>query len=178
MAIQSLTRDELRAVLEQAWAHRKRDWLMFLVAYSHALRVSEVIAITPDDVRDGFLSVRRLKGSLATVQPLIEDEDGLFSEKEALIEYASQTRRNQRLFPFTRQHVGRLFRRYAESAGIPNHKRHTHVLKHTLCSQAVHKAGVENVRQYAGHKSLSSTGAYLRVTDEVASLKVRKALRD
>jgi integrase len=178
MAIQSLTRDELRRVLEQAWAHRKRDWLMFLVAFNHGLRASEVIAITRDDVRDGFLDVQRLKGSQRTVQPLIEDADGLFSERDALIEYANAYTGNQPLFGMTRQHFARLFKRYATWAGIPAHKCHPHVLKHTIAMQVIHSAGIEHTRQYLGHKSLNSTGEYLKVTDEQASNAVRNALRD
>jgi site-specific recombinase XerD len=35
--------------------------------------------------------------------------------------------------------------------------------------QTIKSAGIENVRQYLGHKNISSTGAYLKVSDEVAS---------
>jgi integrase/recombinase XerD len=175
--IQSLTREEIRSLFEQAWAHKRRDWLMLLVGYSHALRASEVVALTPDNIHDGFLTVQRLKGSDKTTQPLLENADGLFSEKEALIEYAQQLQRNQRLFPITRQHFWRLMQRYAEWAGLPEHKRHPHCLKHSLCSQVIHSAGIEHVRQYAGHKSLSSTGAYLKVTDEQAADAIHKALK-
>jgi integrase len=39
----------------------------------------------------------------------------------------------------------------------------------------IHDAGIENVRQWLGHKSIASTGAYLRVTDEAASRAIGKA---
>lgn len=42
--------------------------------------------------------------------------------------------------------------------------------------QTIHSAGIENVRQYLGHKSMSSTGEYLKVTDEAASAAIREAL--
>lgn len=177
MAIQSLTKEQVRAILEQAWAYRKRDWLMFLVAYLHAMRCSEVVTLKADNVRDGFISIQRLKGSNATVQPLLSNDDGLFSEREALIDYARACYRNQFLFPITRQHFGRLFKEYARQAGIPAHLSHPHVLRHSLAMHVIKNAGVEHTRQYLGHKSLSSTGEYLKVTDEQASDEVRKALK-
>lgn len=177
MAIQSLNQDELRAVLEQAWAHRKRDWLMILTAWAHGLRASEVVAIQRDDISDGFISVQRLKGSRHTVQPLYASPDTLFDEATFLIEYVRPLHGNQRAFPITAKHFWRLFRRYAEYAGIPEHKRHPHVLKHTMAMQLVSIVPINVVQQYLGHKSLNSTGAYLKVTDEQACEQVRKALK-
>jgi integrase/recombinase XerD len=83
----------------------------------------------------------------------------------------------QKLFPVTRQHFWRLVQRYARQAGIPERKRHPHVLKHTIGMQAIHSAGIENVRQYLGHKSMASTGAYLKVSDAEASAAVSAALK-
>jgi integrase len=177
LAIQSLDRDELLALLAAAKRHRERDWLMILVAFWHGLRASEVVAITGDDVRDGHLTVQRLKGSLRTTQPLVSDPDALFSEAKPVFEYARNFASNQRLFKITRQHFWRLFQRYAKEAGIPSHKRHPHILKHTIAMQSIHSAGIENVRQYLGHKSLSSTGAYLKVSDADASAAVRGSIQ-
>ena len=174
--IQSLDREELRRLLTAAKEHSERDWLMILVGFWHGLRASEVVKIKPDDVRDGYLSVRRLKGSLHTLQPLVRDSDPLFSEAEALIEFARKTPGNQRLFPVTRQHFWKLFQRYGEAAGLAARKRHPHILKHSIAMQTIHSAGIENVRQYLGHKSISSTGAYLKVSDEDAARAVQGTL--
>ena len=65
----------------------------------------------------------------------------------------------------------------AEAAKIPARKRHPHILKHTIALQTIHSAGIENVRQYLGHKSMSSTGAYLKVTDSEASTAISHALK-
>jgi hypothetical protein len=43
--------------------------------------------------------------------------------------------------------------------------------------QTIKAAGIENVRQYLAHKSIASTGAYLRVTDADASSAVTAAVR-
>lgn len=165
------------AVLSAARASSERDWLMILVAFSHGLRASEVIALTPDNVRDGFLDVQRLKGSDRTVQPLVGNENSLLDERKSLIDFASRTPLNQSLFGIGRKHFWRLFRRYAERAGIPAHKRHPHVLKHSIAAQTIDTAGIQNVRRYLGHKSLDSTGAYLEVSDEKAAAAIGAALK-
>ncbi len=175
--MEALSKPELLALLKAAREHRERDWLMILVAYSHGLRASEVIALQRDAVRDGHLTVSRLKGSLRTVQPLVSSAEPLLDERKALFDFVRLSHRNQRLFPVTRQHFWRLVQRYAEAAGIPARKRHPHILKHTIAMQTIHTAGIENVRQYLGHKSMSSTGAYLKKTDAEASAAVGVALQ-
>ncbi len=49
--------------------------------------------------------------------------------------------------------------------GVPRHLCNPHISKHTIAMEVIHSAGIENVRQYLGHKSISSTGAYLKVSD-------------
>src|SRR2546422_921428 len=67
-----LTPEELLAVLKRARSRSARDWAMVLLAYRHGLRASEVcdLKIADADLKAGSLSIRRLKGSLHTVQPL------------------------------------------------------------------------------------------------------------
>lgn len=173
----ALSKTELLSLLETARAHSARNFLMILVAYSHGLRASEVIALTPDAVKDGLLTVRRLKGSFRTEQPLVSSAETLLNERSAWFDFVRNQPSNQRLFPITRQHFWRLIQRYAAAAGIPARKRHPHVLKHTIALQTIHSAGIDNVRQYLGHKSMASTGEYLKRTDAEASEAVACALR-
>ena len=66
-----LTPDELLAVLKAAKARSARDWAMVLLAYRHGLRASEVcdLKLADIDLKAASISIRRLKGSLHTVQP-------------------------------------------------------------------------------------------------------------
>ena len=171
----ALSKAEIRELLSVAKGHKERDWLIILVAFNHGLRASEIAELTEDAVRDGFLTVARKKGSLKTTQPLITSADPLFDET-ALVEFVRGIKRGERIFGISRFQFWRLMQKYAALAGIPAHKRHPHVLKHSIALQTIGLAGVENVRQHLGHKSLSSTGAYLRVSDEAASAAIRKAL--
>jgi integrase len=176
VAIQSLDRDELRALLAAAKRKRERDWLMILLAFRHGLRASEVVGLRPDNFDSGEITVARLKGSLRTTQPLEEDADPLFNVRKGVAEWLLKTPRNQRLFKLTRERFWQLLQEYGAAAGLPKHKRHPHVLKHTIAMQAIKKAGIENVRQFLGHKSMSSTGDYLKVTDKEAASAIRVAL--
>jgi integrase/recombinase XerD len=176
MAIQSLTWDELKAVLKAAREERERDWLMMLVGFWHGLRASEVVGLKRENVHDESLTIQRLKGSKKTTQPLVVHEDPLLDEAKALIDWSLKTPGNQKLFRVSRQHFWRLFQKYAEIAGLPEHKRHPHCLKHTMGRQMIHSAGIENTRQYLGHESIASTGEYLEVDDEDAAEAMRRAV--
>jgi type 1 fimbriae regulatory protein FimB len=166
--MQHLTRSELLKLLDAAKAKSDRDWLMILVAFWHGLRASEVVGLTSKNIKDGYITVQRLKGSMKTVQPLIVHTDPLLNEKdglEALAKYAG----TERLFPITRNWFWAIVKKHGAEAGIPSHRVFPHALKHSIAMQTIKKGGIENVRQYLGHKSISSTGAYLKVSDEEAS---------
>lgn len=174
--MQDLSKDQLLALLAAAKKARERDWLMILVAFWHGLRATEVVSFHKDAIRDGFITVQRLKGSNKTVQPLVEHENPLLNERQALIDYAAKSNENEPVFNISRVHFWRLVQRHGKAAGIPKHKCHPHAMKHSIALQTIDSAGIHNVRQHLGHKSLSSTGEYLRVSDDDAAAAVRKAL--
>lgn len=175
--MEHLTKPELLSLLRTAKAHRERDWLMILVAYWHGMRASEVVGLQADAIQDGYLTVTRLKGSLRTTHPLAKDAEPLLNEHAALSDYVLKFPSSARIFKVSRQHFWRLIQGYASQAGIPAHKRHPHILKHSIAMHSIENAGIENVRQYLGHKNLSSTGAYLRVSDSEASEAVQGGRR-
>ena len=72
--IKFLTVDELKSLL--AVITNKRDRALFLIAYRHGLRASEVgLLHTADlDLKLNRIHVHRLKGSLSGVHPLQPDE--------------------------------------------------------------------------------------------------------
>ena len=72
--IQFLTQDEMRRLL--AVIKDKRDYALFLIAYRHGLRASEVGMLAEDDLdlKRGTIRIHRLKGSLGGVYPMQNDE--------------------------------------------------------------------------------------------------------
>jgi type 1 fimbriae regulatory protein FimB len=172
----SLQRDELLKLLAVARSHSERDWLMILIAFTHGLRATETVKLIKHDFPDGYLSAKRLKGSLHTLQPLLSNSDPLLDEKTALEKYLVTLQPKDRLFLMDRHAFAYRIRKYSREAGIARHKASPHKLKHTCGMLSIKSAGIENVRQYLGHKSLASTGAYLRVTDEEASVAFAAAI--
>ena len=174
--MEHLTKEQLLAVLAEAKKESTRDWLAILLGYTHGLRIAEVCALTPQNFANRFITVRRLKGSLKTTQPLVSHSNPLLDEKPAIEAWLTQFSARQRIFGIQRSMLGKLFERYARQAGVPRHHRHFHVLKHSIAMHSIRNAGIEGVRQYLGHKSISSTGVYLKIDDAQASAAVQAAL--
>lgn len=184
----ALTPEEVLRVLKAARARSVRDWAMILLAYRHGLRASEVcnLKLGDLDVKAQTVTIRRLKGSLTTMQPLFAHRgQPLLDELGAVRIWLRQRRNDGSSFLFTSQKGGRLdrtqffriFRAVAEAAGLPLEKRHPHVLKHSLASHLV--AGNVNlavVRQALGHRSITSTMQYVGTTDAQAAEAAQAAL--
>ena len=149
---------------------------MILVAYWHGLRSSELTQLTPENIHGGKITVKRLKGSLPTTQPLIEHKEPLLNERESLLKFVKNYRPNQRIFPVDRRHFWRIVKKYAAAAGLDPKMAHPHMLKHSIALQTIHKMGIEHTRQWLGHRNISSTGEYLKVSDQAAGDAILKAI--
>ena len=149
---------------------------MILVAFKHGLRASEVVSIVADDVRDGYLKVRRKKHSLPTTQPLLDHPDPLLAERPAVLESIKKLRPKDRLFPVTRQHFWLLVKTYARAAGVPEHRAKPHALKASCAMQMIDSAGIHHTQKWLGHRSMASTGRYLEPTNQDVEQAARRAL--
>ena len=159
-----LTKSELRRLFTVAYERNRTHHMAMVVGLWHGLRVSEIISIQGTHVVDGQLSVKRLKKSEATLQPIHVDADPLFDESP-LIEMAAQNK--GRLFDFSRQRMDQFVKVYGALAGIHPDKRHTHAIcKHSVAMliwSATNSLGM--IQSYLGHRAASSTLAYLREVD-------------
>jgi site-specific recombinase XerD len=183
-----LSPEEVLAVLKAARGHSIRDWAMVLLAYRHGLRASEVcgLKLTDIDLKAGSISIRRLKGSLQTVQPLYPHRgQPLLDETSALRAWLRERESDGSDYLFTSQKGGKLdrtqffrvFQTVAEVAVLPREKRHPHVLKHSLASHLV--AGNVNlalIRQALGHRSINSTMLYIGTSDGQAAEAAQAAM--
>src|SRR5712692_5093867 len=108
-----LTPEEVLAVLKAARERTTRDWAMILLAYRHGLRASEVcgLKLSDIDLKAGSISIRRLKGSLPTVQPLYPHRgQPLLDEMSALRAWLRERRSDGSDYLFTSQKGGKLDR--------------------------------------------------------------------
>lgn len=177
MILESLSKQQLLALLGAARAYRQRDWLMCLVAFTHGLRASEVVALTPGCVENGELTVRRLKGSRKTTHPLVAHPEPLLDERQALIDYCAGVPANQKLFPITRERFWQIVQQHGKAAGIPKRLCHPHVFKHTIGTQLAETIPLNKVQRYLGHQSLGSTGKYTEISDAAAANAAQESLQ-
>jgi site-specific recombinase XerD len=183
-----LSPQEMLALLKAAKNHSTRDWAMILLAYRHGLRASEVcgVKLADVDLKAGSISIRRLKGSLHTIQPLYQHRgQPSLDETAALRAWLRKRPDDGSDYLFTSQKGGKLgrtqffrnFQAVAESAGLEVQKRHPHVLKHSLASHLVSgNANLALIRQALGHRSISSTMKYIGTSDGQAAEALQKAL--
>jgi site-specific recombinase XerD len=183
-----LTPQEMLDLLKAARKRSTRDWTMILLAYRHGLRASEVCGIKMADVdlKSGSISIRRLKGSLHTIQPIYQHRgQPLLDETAALRAWLHKRSADGSDFLFTSQKGGKLsriqffrvFQTIAETAGLSIEKRHPHVLKHSLASHLVAgNANLALIRQALGHRSIASTMAYVGTSDSQAAEALQRAL--
>src|SRR5215469_7798492 len=143
--LEYLTHDELRKVLATAAKYSCREACMFTLAYGHALRASEIAALTLDDVRGGKIACRRGKKSEHTIELLRSHEIDVLArwlrergDGDGSV-FLFTSRQGSRL---TRQQVYNLFRKVAELAGLGEGRVNPHILKHSYASHMI-RLGVD-----------------------------------
>lgn len=142
-----------------------RDRALFLVAYRHGLRASEVSLLrkTDVDLTETTIRIQRLTRTPSALHALQKDE------ALALRQYL-KSRADPSVILFlgprgraiTRRGLDWLIKQYGLEARIPSKKRHFHVLKHSIATHLL-SAGVElrEVHKWLGHTMLQNTAIYL-----------------
>jgi len=183
-----LNEDELLVVLRTAKSKSIRDWAMILTTYSHGLRAAETcrLKIGDLDMRGGVLSIQRLKGSLFTIQELerhrgipLLDEAGALKDWLAIRpgDCGDALFTSQKGSHLTSTQFYRIYRQIAHQAGLPDHKSHPHVLKHSLATHMVRgDVNLAKVQRALGHRSINSTMVYVGVSDQEADSGRHNAL--
>lgn len=163
--MEALTKSELRRLFEIG---RERDfgvYVLMLLQYWHPGRNSEMIALTRDNFRDGYIHFKRLKGSEPCHQKLVRSKDTLYDEVSALGNLLNSVRGNQRLYPRSRWTYWRHVVALALEAGIPRHKAKTTVLKHSICTHLIEKLPPNAVQRRAGHVNGANTLRYAKLRE-------------
>jgi site-specific recombinase XerD len=182
----NLEKKDIEKVLHIAYRTNTAHHLMILLAAQHGMRISEVAGLTLADVKDNQIRVRRVKGSLTTLHPQMENENYLFDERAAIQKWLQERPEDasKALFPsrnggfLTPERVGDIITSYLVKAAVEAPLRHAHALKHACCSQLVRKGvGIEYVRTYVGHVDIKNTARYLNITDSEAAQKAQEAFR-
>jgi type 1 fimbriae regulatory protein FimB len=175
--IKFLTLDELKRLL--AVIVDKRDKALFLLAYRHGLRASEVglLHVSDIDFKKLRIMVHRLKGSIPGEHALQPDEARLLKawlkarNSDSPILFPSREGS-----PINRRTLDWLMKRYAQQANLPHDKRHFHTLKHSIATHLL--AATDDVRfvqDWVGHANIQNTILYTHLTSKTREEKARKA---
>jgi site-specific recombinase XerD len=77
--------------------------------------------------------------------------------------------------PISRRMLDVLMKRYAERVGIPESKRHFHVLKHSIATHLLDAgADLRFVQDWIGHASIRNTVIYAQLTSRRRDEEARK----
>jgi integrase len=171
-----LLQDEMRRLLDAI--DSKRDYAIFLLAYRHGLRASEMGLLQTDDIdwKQYRLRIQRLKSSLTGVHPLRPDElkalKAYLKERNHPAPSLFLSRNNT---PISRRRLDELMKHYGKRAGIPERKRHFHVLKHSIITH-LQDGGAELrfVQDWVGHASITSTAVYTHLASHRRDEEARK----
>ena len=165
-----LTEAEISSFLKAASKsrHGVRNFAMMLLAYRHALRVSELanVRLADVDLDASRMFVRRSKGSLSTSQPMEGDE--IRALRGWLRRRTIAPRCNSPLLflsergPMTRQAVNHLAKVIGKRAGLAVHV-HPHMLRHS-CGYALANKECDTrlIQDYLGHRNIRHTQLYTR----------------
>lgn len=174
--IKYLTQDELKSLLKVI--DNKRDKAIFLLAYRHGLRASEIGMLKPGDVdlARGRIRIERLKHSQGGEFPLQPDE--IKSLKAWLKERQDNNLSlfpSRRGLPIHRRTLDALMKNYGKKAGIPADKCHFHVLKHSIATHLLDAgADIRFVQDWIGHKNIQNTVVYAHLSHHTQDEQARK----
>jgi len=174
--IKYLSQDELRRLF--AAITSKRDKAIFLLAYRHGLRASEVGMLKVEDIDFNKWRIRiaRLKHSQGGEYLMQPDEIKVLKawlrERKDTSPYLFQSRTT---LPISRRMVDYLMKKYGEQAGISPDKRHFHVLKHSIATHLLDAgADIRFVQYWIGHKNIQNTVVYAAISNRAREEQARK----
>ena len=175
--IRFLTLDETARLFRAIGPHR-RDRALFLIAYRHGLRASEVglLRVGDVDLKTLRIMVHRLKGSHSGAHPLQADEakalKALLRERQAASPILFPSSRGD---PIARRTLDWLTKRYGEAADLPPAKRHFHCLKHSIATHLLEAgADLRFVQDWLGHRNIQNTVVYTFLTARSRDSAARK----
>jgi integrase len=166
-----LTEAEIERLLAAAGKSRNptRDRLLVLLAYRHALRVSELVGIQIEqlDLKAGTIHIVRAKNGTPGIHGLQGDElrliRALMREQEIVSGFLFLSERRS---PLSIDGCQKLIERLGVAAGF-TFPIHAHMLRHSA-GYALAGRGIDTrtLQAFMGHRSISNTVIYTAVADK------------
>lgn len=147
--------------------HGHRDTTLILIAYRHALRVGELVALRWDqvDLTQGLVYVARLKSGAPSTHPLRGPEIRALRrlKRESEGNYVFTTERGG---PLTTSTVRKLVARAGQAASIP-FPVHPHMLRHAAGFKLANDGhDTRAIQHYLGHRNIQHTVRYTEMAPD------------
>jgi type 1 fimbriae regulatory protein FimE len=166
-----LTPAEVERLAEAAQGvgrHGHRDTTMILIAYRHALRVSELTSLRWDqvDLAQGLLHVRRRKNGNPSTHPLHGPELRALRRLQRDYPNCPYIFTGERKGPLTDSTVRKMVARAGIAAGL-QFPVHPHMLRHAAGYKLANDGqDTRAIQHYLGHKNISHTVRYTELSPE------------
>ena len=177
---QFLTQEALKRLL--AVIKDKRDKALFLLAYRHGLRASEIglSQRTDVDLQQGRIRTHRLKGSLSAVYPLQPDVMKLLrSHLRSRTDASPYLFISNRGTSLDRRTLWCAMDTYGQKAGLPPQKRTFHALEHSIATHLLDaEADLAFVKHWLGQKNIQNTTICAQLTTGRQDSEARRLFAD
>lgn len=158
--------NELMKAANRLGRHGHRDSTIILIAYRHALRVSELIALRWQqiDFEIGRISVSRRKNGIDSVQPLTGMELRALRRLKRDYSTTDYVFVSERKTPLTDSTIRKMIARAGNSTniGMPIHP---HMLRHSTGYKLANDSiDTRTIQQYLGHRNIKHTVRYTELS--------------
>lgn len=154
--------DRLIDAASRTGRHTHRDAALVLIAYRHALRVSELVALRWDqiDFTQGLLHVARLKNGVPSTHPLRGPELRSLRRLQREGSGGPYVFTTERGGPLTTSNVRKMIARAGKEAGL-EFPVHPHMLRHAAGYKLANDGhDTRAIQHYLGHKNIAHTVRY------------------
>jgi integrase len=152
----------------------RRDHAMFFLIATYGLRVSEVAALTLDDLawRSAQIRISQVKIRGAMILPLIDEVAAVLAD---YLRHVQRPTGLRHLFfrlrapfgPLKRAAVSKAFEAWSRRSGLNIPFQGAHCLRHSYAVQLLrHGTSLKTIGDILGHRSPESTAHYLRLATE------------
>lgn len=160
--------EKLIAAAEKVGRHGHRDGTLLLIAYRHALRVSELVSLRWDqiDLGQGLVHVNRRKNGTPSTHPICGPELRALRRLQRDYSESPYVFTGERKGPLTASTVRKIVARAGTAAkiGFPVHP---HMLRHAAGFKLANDGqDTRAIQHYLGHKNITHTVRYTELSPE------------
>jgi len=173
--------EDPRLEQKNEWRYWRNLTIIYFMLMA-GLRISEVAALTKNDIENGFINIKDGKGGKARKVPMNSDLTHVYMKwlklsKNNNSKFLFMSQKNGQLTADGIQHLFRTIRNETGLSITP------HTLRHTFCHDLIEKgASINYVAEVAGHSDIDTTKIYIapsesevrNVVEMLSSGKFRK----